>query len=276
MATIDVYRVTDKLDQGTIDVLVARLEARARHPRFAQILSEYLDAMAIDQAGLVLELGCGTGVVARTIAQRTGFSGKVIGVDRSAQLASAATQLAKECNLQDKTTFSSGDSQRLDFADGTFDAVVAHTLLSHVESPRAVLTEAARVLKPRGRLAVFDGDYASLTFGGDDSLGKADDETIINAIVTNPRVMRQLPEFLTEAGFLLDVASPHVIADIGRADFWEPMLTSLLRLLPTAGAMTEDAASQWVARMRQRSDQGNFFGASNYYTYIATKSGPKQ
>ena len=68
------------------------------------------------------------------------------------------------------------------------------TLISHVERPAAVLAEIARIAKPGGSIGIFDGDYASLTFGHPDpDQGKRDDEALIAAIVTNPRVMRQMP-----------------------------------------------------------------------------------
>jgi hypothetical protein len=73
MSTADVYRITDKLDDPTLDVLVTRLEARGKHPHFMRMMQEYLDVMRIDSAATVLDLGCGTGVVSRTIARRTGF-----------------------------------------------------------------------------------------------------------------------------------------------------------------------------------------------------------
>ena len=63
---------------------------------------------------------------------------------------------------------------RVDFPAASFDAVIAHTVLSHVSDPFAVLEEAARVVRPGGVVAVFDGDYASLTFGcSDPRLGEA-------------------------------------------------------------------------------------------------------
>ena len=70
MSTVDVYRVTDKLDDLTLDVVVTRLEARGKHPRFIAMMNEYLDAMDIDSAKTVLDIGCGTGVAARAIARR--------------------------------------------------------------------------------------------------------------------------------------------------------------------------------------------------------------
>jgi ubiquinone/menaquinone biosynthesis C-methylase UbiE len=272
MRAVDVYRITDQLDDATLDVLTARLEARGKHPRFETMMREYLDAMAIDSAQCVLDLGCGTGVVARTIARRPPFAGRVVGVDRSPHLVAAASRLAGEEGISERVAFRTGDSHTLELRDMEFDAVVAHTLFSHLEDPRSVLTEIVRVLQPGGKVGIFDGDYASMTFASDDpAVGKATDEMIINAIVTNPRVMRQMPQLLQEAGLGLTAAFAYIVADIGRADFWDGSVKSLIRLLPKAGAMTESQAEAWAAAMLARSEQGTFFGASNYYGFVATK-----
>lgn len=45
MVTIDVYRITDKLDDATLEVVETRLEARGKHPRFIEMMEDYLDAM---------------------------------------------------------------------------------------------------------------------------------------------------------------------------------------------------------------------------------------
>src|SRR5215472_3750968 len=156
MATVDVYRITDQLDDATLDVLVTRLEARGKHPKFLEMMREYFNAMGIDSAGSVLDLGCGTGVAARTIARRPGFSGRVTGVDRSVHLIAAATRLAKGEGLAGKLDFRAGDSHTLGLGDATFDMAVAHTLFSHLDDPRAVLREIVRVLKPGGKVGIFD------------------------------------------------------------------------------------------------------------------------
>ncbi len=189
MTSFDAYRVTDQLDDGVLDAIATRLEVRGRHPVFVAMMDEYLDAMGIDDAKTVVDLGCGTapsrfatGVAAVASPAGQGSPGASSGVDRSPYLIAAATRLAGDEDLAARTHFLVGDTQSLDLDDDGFDAVVAHTLISHVESPAAVLgrrphadqprrqprsraAEAARIAKPGASIGIFDGDYASLTFG---------------------------------------------------------------------------------------------------------------
>lgn len=273
MAAVDVYRITDQLDGDTLGVLEARLEARGRHPKFLHMMGEYLDGMGIDRAGTVLDVGCGTGVVARTIARRPAFKGHVTGIDLSPSLIHAAQRLGQTEGLAAKIDFRAGDSQSLKLPDAAFDAVIAHTLISHVDDPQAVIEELARVVKPGGMIGIFDGDYASITFGTDDpARGRAMDEAIIAAIVTNPRVMREMPQRLRDAKVDLVSSWSYVLAEVGAADFWKPGIQSFMKLLPKAGAATESEAVAWAEEVLHRSDRGVFFGACNFYSYVARRA----
>jgi len=273
VSTVDVYRITDKLDDPTLNAVVARLEARGKHPRFVAMMDEYLQAMNIDAAKTLLDMGCGTGVAARSIARRKGFAGHITAIDLSPYLVAAAGHLAEEEGIGSAIEFRTGDSHSLQLSAATFDAAVAHTLVSHVGDPVTVLREMARVVRPGGVIGVFDGDYASMTFGNDDvEKGKADDEAIINAVVTNPRVMRQMPALMREANLELIASFGHVVADIGKADFWTSGIESFVKLLPKSGAMTDAQAQAWGKSMFERSEQGVFFGACNYYAYVARRA----
>jgi ubiquinone/menaquinone biosynthesis C-methylase UbiE len=272
MKPSDPYAVTDKLDDPLLQVIVTRLETRGKHPVFEGMLRDYLDAMQIDAAKTVLDIGCGTGVAARAIASRPGFIGRVLGIDLSEVLARTATQLAADEGLTDRTEFLAGDSRKLELADGAFDALVAHTLLSHIDDPMIVVREAARLVRPGGMIGIFDGDYASMTFGhADPAQGKAYDNAVVSGVVTSPRVMRQMPRLLQAAGLQLVATFPYIVAEVGKADFWAPAIESFRRLLPKSGVMTEQEADAWADGLRIDSVDGVFFGASNYYGYVARR-----
>jgi ubiquinone/menaquinone biosynthesis C-methylase UbiE len=272
MTSFDPFARTDKLDDATLEALVVRFEARGRHAGFSGMLREYLEAMDIPAAARVLDLGCGTGLAARAIARRPGFSGSISGVDLSPYLVAAAARMGAEEGLAQRLDFRAGDVRRLDFADGSFDAVVAHTLLSHVDDPLSVLKEAARVVKRGGRIGIFDGDYASLTFGhADPDIGRAYDEALIRALVSSPRVMRQLPRLLRAAGLELVASFAHVLAEAGTANFWSSAIETYRKLVAKAGAMSEGEADAWAAALRSDSDARVFFGSSNYYAYVARR-----
>jgi hypothetical protein len=84
--------------------------------------------------------------------------------------------------------------------------------------------------------------------------------------------MHQMPGLLREAGLTLVHAFPSVVADIGTADFWVPAIESFRRLVPQAGMMDAATINAWADARLQESTDGAFFGASNYYAYVARRS----
>ena len=98
------------------------------------MLQEYLDVMHIDVAETSLDMGCGTGSPPGRLlvdCVLPAGSSALISVPR---LAEAARSLAREEGLADRVEFRAGDTRSLNLPDGGFDVVIAHTLVSHVES----------------------------------------------------------------------------------------------------------------------------------------------
>jgi len=268
----DVYSRTNELDVQTLNAVVDRLEYRAKQPIFRKILEEYLDRIDPSTLRDVLDMGCGTGFVARQLAQRKDFHGRVLGVDLSPHLVEAATRLSREEGLSEKVRFSVGDTRSLDLADAGFDAVLPHTLVSHVYDAAAVIREAARVVRPGGVVVVFDGDYGSLTVAADDPEEGAEmGAAIIAGVCASPRVMRSMPRLLQKSGLQLESSMAYVLAEIGHADYWAGMLNSLPVLLPKAGLVDQAKAQAFVTAQRKASEEGTFFCAANFYTFIARR-----
>lgn len=275
LRTPDPYGRTFQMDEQALAAIAARLEARGKHPFFARVIGDYMDALGLSGPEAILDLGCGTGVAARAIARRTEAKGPPIAaIDISAHLVELGRKLAGEEGLAGRVDFRVGDAHGLGLPEGGFDAVVMHTLISHVADPATVLAEGRRLLRPGGRLVVFDGDYASFTMATDAPDGGAGTDRVLHgALFAELRVMRAMPRLLAGGGFGLEWSRAYVMADIGRAEFWGPTIASLRVLLPRAGAMPEAEAATFTDALERSSAEGRFFAASNFYTYIARRGG---
>ena len=223
---------------------------------------------------MVLDVGCGTGVEVRALLARPDFAGRVVAVDQSPALLETARSLAAAEGLRDRVDFVVGDAHRLDLGDGAFDVVIAHTLLSHVADPATAMREMARVARPGGIVAVFDGDYASWTWSHPDpALAAAMDEGFRAAAVANPRVMREMPSLLGEVGLELAATRARVYADIGRGRFFLAAAETYGPLIARSGAVPEADVGRWLADLRRAVEDGIFFAACNYYAYVARRPG---
>src|SRR5210317_814333 len=168
MTARDIYRFINEQDDNTIQRIIDRLEFRGKDPTFTGWLDAYLNKLQLTSSAQVLMLGCGTGVEVRILAGRSDFTGKVVGMDIIPALIEAARRFAAEDGVDKKVEFQVGDAHSLEYADDSFDVVMAHTLMGHLVNPLAVIEEAARIVRPNCQIAIFDGDYASWTFGYSD------------------------------------------------------------------------------------------------------------
>ncbi|HLL79188.1 MAG TPA: methyltransferase domain-containing protein [Ktedonobacteraceae bacterium] len=272
MATRDAYCFINDLDASTVEGLIARLEFRGKDPTFTRMRDAYLAQLALPPTAHILELGCGTGVVMRALAQRSDFSGHLVGVDQSPVLITAARRLAAEEGVDQRIEFQVSDAHHLAVADSSFDAVIAHTLLSHVADPLMVLKEAARVVRPGGSVAIFDGDFASLTFAHPDrAFARVMDEALIEAVVTHPRLMRDLPRLLQQAGLDIMATIAYVYSEVGTGTFFAGFAEAYAPLVQHAGLMAASQVEDWLLEQRRALEQHTFFAACNFYAYLTRR-----
>jgi ubiquinone/menaquinone biosynthesis C-methylase UbiE len=268
----DAMQFVNEQDAATRDRFIERLERRGKDPTFVAYREAYLRLIDLPRAAAVLELGCGTGVVARAIVARDDFAGTVTGIDQSRDFVAVAGTLAADEGVADRVEFAVADAHELPFGAASFDSAVAHTLISHVRDPLTVLSEAARVVRPGGVVAIFDGDYASLTFGcSDPSLGKAMDPALQSMIMSSPRVMRELPRLLPQVGLRLTATQAHVYAEAGSSTFMLNLAETYAPLVASTGQLPAANLDAWLADQRRSAADGTFFAACNYYAYIAQR-----
>lgn len=102
----------------------------------------------------VIDLGSGLGGPARVIAAEFGCD--VTGIDLSPEFVETARILTEHCGLSDRVRFAACDALALPFGGGSFDVAWTVHVVMNIRERQKFIDEAARVLKPGGRLAFFD------------------------------------------------------------------------------------------------------------------------
>lgn len=162
-----------------------------------------LEAIGLEDEKLVLDVGAGTGLFSKLMADHLPAGSKVIGVERdSDQLRVARTLDSSDCTLE----FRQGDATDLPLDDtesGQVDLAHARFLLEHVPEPQAVVNEMVEVLRPGGRIALLDDDHEQMCFWPEpEGLAEAWRAYYLSyrLLGNDPLIGRKLPELIHKAG----------------------------------------------------------------------------
>lgn len=115
----------------------------------------FLDLAAIRPGETVLDLGSGSGTDSFLAARAVGAAGHVIGIDMTDAQLVKARSLAAAAGITN-VSFRAGHIERLPVEDASVDVVISNGVVNLSPDKGTVFGEAARVLRPRGRLALAD------------------------------------------------------------------------------------------------------------------------
>lgn len=121
------------------------------------VRNRVLDNAGIGDGDVVLDVGAGDGLIAFGALERVGSSGAVIFSDVSQELLDHSRLLAEETRVIDRCRFMRAPAEDLGaLEDASVDVVTTRSVLIYVEDKRRVFEEFHRVLKPGGRLSIFE------------------------------------------------------------------------------------------------------------------------
>ena len=115
---------------------------------YAQWAHHVSELAAIESGHEVLDVACGTGILARTALLEVGMRGKVTGLDHNEKMLAKARQLGPAIQWQ------AGDAAALPFDANSFDRVLCQFALMYIKNRVAAIKELLRVCQPRGMIVV--------------------------------------------------------------------------------------------------------------------------
>ena len=251
------WRDTVGLDAIQARELAGRLELRAKAQDEIEARAAYLGLLGVAEGDRVLDVGCGSGVVTRELARRVGPSGRAVGVDPSPAFLAIAHELAEAEGLGGRVEFHEGSALALPFADGAFDIAITVTALSHTPGAESAIPELARVVRPAGRMGVFDldTDMTSVTHP-DRALTRRIVAAASDATAVDGWLSRRLPLLFVRAG-LQDVRVRGFFPlETDPRGFYAGMMERAVDTAVTTGAITDAERRGWLDALHAEQARG--------------------
>lgn len=225
-----------------------------------------VDEMQVERGSTVVDLGCGPGADLAAFADAAGPQGRVIGIDHDADaIAEAAERVAGIPGAE----VSVGDVHHLSLAEHSVDRIHTDRVLQHVAHPAAVVSEAARVLRPGGIAAFAEPDWDTLVIDfPDPEVFLAYRRFIVDRVVRNARIGRRLPGLCEQHGLVATRVVPvtAVYRDVVDAD----RVLGLQRVTSRAvdaGYLSAAGGEEWLRHLRAE----GFFASLSLFVTVAEK-----
>jgi hypothetical protein len=263
----DVYATIAEAEPAVVESLVEILELRAADPQQRAMREAYLAHVDFPPDAKVVEVGCGPGPVARSLASWPGVGGWSASIPpRSSSRRRASSRATCRGSPSSRATAARCRSR---MARSTSSS----SMRPSATSQELALAESTRVLREGGLLVVFDGDYATVTVAcGDFDPLQACAEATVDYLVHDRWLVRRLPKLVREAGFEVVRFGSHSYVEAPSSEGY--MLAIIDRgadALVATGKIAADAAEALKAEARRRSEVGEFYGHIAYASLIARK-----
>jgi SAM-dependent methyltransferase len=141
-------------NENPVDQFTAQVErfVQSPHVNAPEPVARFVAAVGPRPEERAIDVACGPGLLAKAFGPRVR---EFVGVDLTPAMVERARALAREAGVEN-ARFEVADALALPFAAGTFDLGLTRLALHHFPDPAAALSEIARVVRPLGRLGVFD------------------------------------------------------------------------------------------------------------------------
>jgi arsenite methyltransferase len=222
------------------------------------------EALGAQPGERILDAGCGPGFYVAETLERVGPEGSVAGVDASEAMLAVA---ARRCEGHANVSFHEGDVTALPVPDSDFDRALSVQVLEYVADIPAALGELLRVLRPGGRLLIWDVDWATVSWHSRDPARMERFLAAWDEHLADPSLPRTLAARMREAGFEDVEMEGHAFATSDLTE--ETYAGALVPLM--AGYVGTTEAEDWAEEQRELQRRGESYFACMQFCFTGTR-----
>ncbi|MDH6119092.1 ubiquinone/menaquinone biosynthesis C-methylase UbiE [Kitasatospora sp. GAS204A] len=257
-------------DPSATDRLAAALDAQAANPGVRRLREWAHSRLAARPGERALDVGSGTGSETRVLAAAVAPNGAAIGLEPHPGLRALAERRAADADSPAR--FLEGDALALPLPDADLDVVRCERVLQHLTDPARAVAEIARVLRPGGRVALLDTDWATFVLHPAAPEIRPALASVTQATAATPDAGRRLASWLSAAGLTVDDVGSDVLLHDPRSVSW-PIVRGLGTAALGQSLITEEQRDRLYADLTAAAEQGAFHLSVTMFAVVAHRPG---
>jgi len=228
---------------------------------------QQLDWLNIQPGDHILDIGCGIGDQARAMTKLVGTTGSITGTDASQGMISMAK--ARHGSPAANLNFLIAQAGTQPFADASFDHIRTERVLMYVKDIDAVFTEYLRLLRPGGKLLVYDVDWDALVIAHPDTALTRKIVEFISDRFPSGRIGSKLFSYFKRFGFkdikVKACGYSHPLELVKR------IIGGIIQTGVDENVFTSKEINDWWAILEHDNNEGNFFASFQGFMVMGLK-----
>jgi len=247
------------VDNSEYQFLIKFLEDASAFPPVFEGFELQLKWLDIQEGDYVLDVGCGIGLQAQSMAKLVGLDGKVVGTDLSTMMIEVARTRTASFGLP--LEFLTADAAAQPFPDQTFDCVRTERVLMYIKDTQKVLAEFKRLLKPGGKVVVYDFDWDAMVIAHRDQALTRKVVRYASDNFPNGRIGGELFQHMKHAGFSNIRVRPFSYSGNGLIllDITKRIYEGILQTGVSNNVFTKKEMADWWEALDKDAEEGNLF-----------------